>query len=38
MDLVNVVILIFGTIVAGSSLSVTCLLVRSTAPDKQANN
>ena len=38
MDLVNVVILIFGTIVAGSSLCVTCLLVRSTAPDKQANN
>ena len=34
MDLINVIILIFGSIVAGSSLCVTCLLVRSTAPDR----
>jgi hypothetical protein len=38
MDPVNVVILIFGTIVAGSSLCVTYLLVRSSVPDKQTSN
>ncbi len=33
MSIVNIVILIFGTVVAGSSLCVTWLIVRSTSPE-----
>ena len=35
MDIVNWIILLFGTVVAGSSLFVTCLIVKGATPENK---
>ncbi len=35
MDIVNWIILFFGTVVAGSSLFVTCLIVKGATPENK---